>query len=294
MQTKSTTQTLATTGSNGASERIRPESRKGDIVVPQASKRADSERSPAKLVRFMVRLAGVSAFILYVGLSQHESDGPAYRDVLIWLRWGLLILIGWYGWWETSLQMKGSRQPAGIAKSLNGFVRRDPARISLIPQTPEHLRTLLEGVDIYQSRFQVPVADGVRDFLAGPEVSAEFLARLKEPAPPDPWKDGFAILHLADNRVIGLCGFSGPPSVEGAVEIAYGVAPGYQNRGLAGEAAQELIAYALASGQVRTVRAHTLPENNASTRVLTRCGFVRTGEVRHPEDGVVWRWEMAA
>ena len=165
-------------------------------------------------------------------------------------------------------------------------------RISLFSQTPEHFRALLEGTDAYEHRFGITVAEGVREFLAGPEVSAEFLERLNGPAAADPWKDGFAVVHVADNTVIGLCSFTGPPSADGMVEIAYGIAPGYQNRGHATEAAQELIAYAIASGRVRTIRAHTLPQHNASTRVLMKCGFTLLGEVTHPEDGVVWRWEM--
>jgi RimJ/RimL family protein N-acetyltransferase len=165
-------------------------------------------------------------------------------------------------------------------------------RISLLTQTPEHLRALLEGADAYERRFGIRVAEGVRDFLAGPEVSADFLERLKGSAVVDPWKDGFAVLHIADNTIIGLGGFTGPPGADEMVEIAYGIAPGYENRGHAGETARELIEYALASGRVRTIRAHTLPQPNASTRVLTKCGFTRIGEVTHPEDGVVWRWEM--
>ena len=165
-------------------------------------------------------------------------------------------------------------------------------RISLLPQTPEHFRALLEGTDVYERHFGIKVAEGVRDFLAGPEVSAEFLERLNGPAVADPWKDGFAVVHVADNAVIGLCSFTGPPSADETVEIAYGIAPGYQNRGHATEAAQGLIAYALASGRVRTIRAHTLPQHNASTRVLLKCGFTLLGEVTHSEDGIVWRWEM--
>ena len=167
-------------------------------------------------------------------------------------------------------------------------------RIRLLPQTPEHFRTLLEGVDAYERRFSLRVGDGVREFLAGPEVSAEFLERLQGATVADPWKDGFAVVHLAENTVIGQCGFTGPPGADGTVEIAYGIAPGYQNRGHATEAARELIAYAVASGLVRTIRAHTLPQPNASTRVLTKCGFALLGEVTHPDDGIVWRWEMQA
>jgi RimJ/RimL family protein N-acetyltransferase len=165
-------------------------------------------------------------------------------------------------------------------------------RISLRSHTPEHLRVLLQGTDAYERRFGLKVAEGVRDFLLGPEVSAEFLERLKGPATADPWKDGFAVVHVADNAVIGFCSFTGPPSTAGTVEIAYGIAPGYQNRGHATEAAQELIAYAFASGRVRTICAHTLPQDNASTRVLLKCGFILIGKVTHSEDGIVWRWEM--
>ena len=77
------------------------------------------------------------------------------------------------------------------------------------------------------------------------------------------------------------------------MEIAYGIAPEHQGKGYATEAAEALTAYAFGSGQVRVVRAHTLPESNASGRVLTKCGFRNIGEVIDPEDGLVWRWEKA-
>ena len=164
--------------------------------------------------------------------------------------------------------------------------------INLLPQTPERLRALLEGSDVYERRFGIRVADGVRDFLTGPEVSADFLARLNSAAATDPWRDGFAIAYVADNIIIGLCSFTGPPAADETVEIAYGIVPGYQSRGYAREAARALIAYAFASGRVRTIRAHTLPEHSASTSVLLKCGFTLIGEVTNDEDGVVWRWEM--
>jgi RimJ/RimL family protein N-acetyltransferase len=259
----------------------------GQIRIEPISSSNRSEVGPftGRWCRFAIRGLGSASLLLYIILSQDETSSRWY--------WSLLLIIGWYGWWETSLQMKKSEQ-GGQRKSARQFVRQRGARqITLLPQTPEHLRILLEGIDCYQDRFQLTVAEGVRDFLAGPEVSAEFLARLRNSAPPDPWKDGFAILHNVDKTIIGLCGFTGPPGSDGAVEIAYGIAPAYQNRGLAGEAARELIAYAMSTGQVRTIRAHTRPENNASTRVLTRCGFTRIGAMTHPEDGVVWRWEAA-
>jgi RimJ/RimL family protein N-acetyltransferase len=45
--------------------------------------------------------------------------------------------------------------------------------------------------------------------------------------------------------------------------------------------------------EVRIVRAHTLPEENASVSLLRRLGFAWFGTVDDPEDGPVWRWELS-
>jgi [ribosomal protein S5]-alanine N-acetyltransferase len=66
----------------------------------------------------------------------------------------------------------------------------------------------------------------------------------------------------------------------------------YQGRGVATEAAQALVDYALSTGQVRVVRAHTRPDGKASMRVLGKLGFICIGEVLDPEDGLVVRWEI--
>ena len=55
--------------------------------------------------------------------------------------------------------------------------------------------------------------------------------------------------------------------------------------------ARRLLLRATESPAVRVVRAHTLPERNASTRILERVGFVRAGEAHDPDAGTVWRWE---
>lgn len=265
-------------------------------AIRYPSSQLDEQGSAGRSRRILIRIAAAAGFLLFIMLSQPDAfSGFVFNHIPVWIRWSLLVLIGWYGWWETSLYLKKSLREARREEpsdAICGYVGdQSGQRIRLLPHTPEHLRALLDGVATYQSRFQIKVADGVRDFLAGPEVSAEFLARLAGLVASDPWQDGFGVVHLADNTVIGLCGFTGPPG-DGAVEIAYGIAPGYQNRGHAAEVAQELIAYAFANDRVRTIRAHTLPESNASTRVLTRCGFTRVGESTHPTDGVVWRWEM--
>lgn len=124
------------------------------------------------------------------------------------------------------------------------------------------------------------------------EISPEWLARIRAMTSADPWTLGFAMVHRTSGAVVGRCGYKGPPGPDGIVEIAYGVEPEHQGRGYATEAARALAAHAFGTGQVRLVCARTLPETNASGRVLTKCGFERAGEVMDPEDGPVWRWEL--
>ena len=124
------------------------------------------------------------------------------------------------------------------------------------------------------------------------QVSADWIARVRATTSADPWTCGFVMVHRTSGEAVGSCAFKSPPDADGFVEIAYGVNPDHQKRGYATEAALRLVKYAFASGRVRTVRAHTLPEQNASTRVLTKCGFEYVGEAIDPDDGLVWRWEL--
>jgi len=124
------------------------------------------------------------------------------------------------------------------------------------------------------------------------EVSPDWLARVKASTSADPWTHGFAVVHRASGTVVGSCGYKGPPGADAVVEIAYGINGDYRGRGYATEAARALIDFAFGTGRVRIVRAHTLPLESASTRVLTKCRFERVGEVVDPEDGLVWRWEL--
>ena len=147
--------------------------------------------------------------------------------------------------------------------------------LKLIPMTLEDVHAMIEAMSPSEKA----------------ELSADWLARLHASTSADPWTHGFSMVHRETGIAIGKCGFKGPPAADGVVEIAYGVDPDHQGKGYATEAAEALVIYAFGDSRVRVVRAHTLPEANASTRVLTKCGFRYIGEVIDPEDGLVWRWE---
>ncbi len=167
----------------------------------------------------------------------------------------------------------------------------ETAHLVLTPFSPKHILALIESEQRFEECFGLPVAEGLRTGFVSDEVSPAWLAQLHNSAAEDPWVHGFATVLQEEGLVVGSAGFKGPPDDDEVVEIAYGIAPAFQGRGYATEAADACTAFAFSNGRVRLVRAHTLPTHNASTRVLEKCGFTWTGEVEDPEDGPVWRWE---
>jgi RimJ/RimL family protein N-acetyltransferase len=169
----------------------------------------------------------------------------------------------------------------------------ETGRLRLAPWAPAHLLALLEGEEPFEVNAGLPLADGLRELFVSGEVSPAWIAHLRGAPGPDPWTLGFAVVHRGDGCVIGSAAFKGAPDEDGVVEIAYGVAPSYEGRGYATEAAKALVAFALERVDVTSIRAHTKPENGASAHVLAKCGFHQVGEVEDPEDGLVWRWERS-
>lgn len=161
--------------------------------------------------------------------------------------------------------------------------------LRLVPNEPKDLRALLQGETEYEKSSGFRASLGVRDFLLS--ASPEFLAQLQAAKAPDPWRFGFATVHKIDNVMIGICGFPGPTNVDGVAEIAYSIAPNYQNKGYATEVAAALVNFASTDARVRTICAHTLAQTGASARVLEKCGFKKVGELVDPENILVWRWE---
>jgi ribosomal-protein-alanine N-acetyltransferase len=147
--------------------------------------------------------------------------------------------------------------------------------LTLVQQTREQVRMQIEQMSPYEKA----------------QLSAAWLARLSDSAEANPWVHGFLMVQSSSGNTVGHCGFKGPPGADGVVEIAYGVQPEYEGMGFATEAAEALTRFAFNNPQVRKVIAHTLPQVNASARILTKCGFTKIGEVIDPEDGLVWRWE---
>lgn len=152
--------------------------------------------------------------------------------------------------------------------------------------TLAHIEALLYGPARFRREFGLDVLEGYIEFDGVLEHTARRITA--ERIAPE-WLS-YLFIDPDTSALIGLGGFKGPPA-GGAVEIGYGIAPARRRRGCATEAARQLVARAAAAGAT-TVLAHTLPEANPSTRVLTSLGFTRVGTVLDPDDGPIWRWEL--
>jgi RimJ/RimL family protein N-acetyltransferase len=102
-----------------------------------------------------------------------------------------------------------------------------------------------------------------------------------------PW-----VSYLAEEngRFIGNCCFLSAP-IHGKVEIRFFTFPDNEQRGVATRMCSLLLGMAAKTQTDLTVFAQTLPEENASTTVLRRNGFLLTGAYQHPENGLTWMWE---
>lgn len=105
----------------------------------------------------------------------------------------------------------------------------------------------------------------------------------------EPW---VSYLAVVDDRAAGTCAFKAPP-LHARVEIAYFTFPDLEGQGLATAMAAELVAIARRHRPRIVVAAQTLPERNASHRVLEKLGFRHVATIEHPEDGTVWEWQLA-
>lgn len=152
-------------------------------------------------------------------------------------------------------------------------LRADEAR--LLNDDPR-LFTVVSGLEL---------AEG---YLAFPDALDRLVRDLEAGGPPE-WCSHL-IIDPGIATVVGLGGYKGPPR-DGVVEIGYSVAPAHRGRGHATSAVATWVGRAGTAGAARVV-AHTLDEVSPSTRVLERCGFVRSGPHSDETVGLLWRWTL--
>lgn len=157
--------------------------------------------------------------------------------------------------------------------------------VTLIPATLEHLQAYQQDKQTFATLVGGEIPDGWPEF---PEAIGFTADKLREHPDEAHWWMHF---FVNDGTFVGSGGFTGPPQ-DRTVEIGYEIAPAFRGRGLATAAAQAMIDKALATGEVDSVIAHTLAQDNPSTGVLRKLGFSQEATVTDPEEGDVWRWRL--
>jgi RimJ/RimL family protein N-acetyltransferase len=158
--------------------------------------------------------------------------------------------------------------------------------IRLVPATVELLEAAETGDGALADALGHDVVPGWATFIGSLGRARAAVAA----APGSPWGPRL-FLAGAPPELVGWGGFKGPPR-QGAVEIGYEIAASRRERGLATAAASAMVGEAFADPRVRRVIAHTLPERNASGRVLEKAGFRFEGE-REAGGATVWRFALA-
>lgn len=132
------------------------------------------------------------------------------------------------------------------------------------------------------------------DVAGGWATFRQALAPLREVVAADSsradWGTRFFVTQDAP-ELVGWGGFKGPPA-GGVVELGYEIAESRRNGGLATAAVLAMLEEAFAGERADTAIAHTLPERNASNRVLEKAGFRFDGQAEE-QGTAVWRHSYA-
>ncbi|MFZ6053035.1 GNAT family N-acetyltransferase [Halocola ammonii] len=161
--------------------------------------------------------------------------------------------------------------------------------LKIIPCNTEILQSAIDGNDKLAEQLNVDVPENWTQFGVGALQYAH--DKLVQSEDEIGWWTHFPIL-VEENKLIGSGGYKGKPTEEGTVEVGYEIAPDYRNRGLATELTNGLVQKAFSDSRVKSVIAHTLGEDNPSTKVLRKCGFKIVDEINDSDDGLIWKWEL--
>jgi len=167
-------------------------------------------------------------------------------------------------------------------------------RLALVEMAPDFLRASLAG-----DTARAEALLGARLPAEWGELAHVLALRLRQlEATPglEPWLTR-AVVLAAERRVVGVCGFHGPPGGDwlhafapGGVELGYGIVPAERGRGFATEAAGALVRWAHANHGVRRYLLSIGPDNAASAAVATKLGFRRVGAWVHDVRGLEHVW----
>ncbi|MDD5363288.1 MAG: GNAT family protein [Ignavibacteria bacterium] len=85
-------------------------------------------------------------------------------------------------------------------------------------------------------------------------------------------------ISKSENKMIGDLCIIGEPNADGEIEIGYGTYDEFQNKGFMTEIVNGIIEWTKSQPNVKSIIASTDKTNPASSRVLEKNNFIKTGE----------------
>lgn len=161
-------------------------------------------------------------------------------------------------------------------------------RLELLPCDESHFEAVLQSEVKLAELLNITIA---KDWMPFPESLPFGYEMLKADSQNFCW-GMYLFIHKADQKLVGSGGYTGKADENGMVEIGYSISTEYQNQGLATEAAKGFIKFAFSFQHIKTVEAHTLAEENVSTKVLKKCGLTKITEKYDEKDGDIWQWRI--
>ena len=162
-------------------------------------------------------------------------------------------------------------------------------RLELIPATTDLCEAEARGPEAVGQALRVRVPAS----WPPPVLEPNDVERLRRQLERDPATGAWTLHYLVlrspvaggPRELVGVAGYAGPPSAEGAVEVGYAIAAEHQRRGYATEAVQALVTGAFHHAEVVVVTATTYAALGPSIGVLWKTGFALVG--REPATGLL-------
>lgn len=153
----------------------------------------------------------------------------------------------------------------------------ETGRLILVPLTMQNLVLGLDSPGILAAKLHMPIVANLMSGVAEMAIRKKLELMRGVDESFHPWITYWLIHIKSENLAAGLVGFKDLPDAKGSVEIGYGIASTYQNRGYMTEAVEALVEWAFAHPECWQVIANTLPDNFASQKVLVKAGFSEDG-----------------
>lgn len=105
------------------------------------------------------------------------------------------------------------------------------------------------------------------------EILEGQLRKTKEEPENYMWHSFWWMIRKEDRVVVGSADFKNVPSNQGEAEIGYGLGKEFEHHGYMTETVKVMCQWGLAQTGVKHIIAETEIQNEASKRILQRCGF---------------------